>query len=65
VTAVGTCETSLGGTHGLTLVQCTSGPCTNKQAAIDCLVALPCGSDLASYETAGQACLVAGGCNVQ
>ena|SRR3990172_9225345 len=64
VSAVSTCATSLGSTETLTLEQCNSGQCTNKQAAIDCLVGLQCPSTASAYEAAGRACLIDNGCDV-
>ena len=60
--AVAACATKLGGTGGIDAATCNAASCPHKQAAINCIVALPC-NDQASYNTAFTACLTSNGCN--
>ena len=63
VNAVNACAAKFGVGSPGTLEECQAVTCRDKQAAIDCALRLPCGTNAAAYEAAAEACLTANGCH--
>jgi hypothetical protein len=65
VNAMNACAESLGGTSLITLDECNSVSCSDKDKALDCIVGLQCPSTASAagtYEAAVQNCGVEAGC---